>query len=92
MIVVINDDRVSNVEEYLPLAKEFAADAVANDKGCISMEVLVDPTVPGRILYLSHFESKEDFQAHAQGPTFQKHVGKLGKYFISAKDTILEVK
>lgn len=92
MIVVMNDDRVSNVEEYLPLAKAFAADAVANDKGCISMEVLVDPAVPGRVVYLSHFETREDFEAHAQGPTFQKHVGKMGQYFISAQDTILEVR
>ncbi len=92
MIVVINDDRVSDVEAYLPLAKAFAGDAAANDKGCISMEVLTDPNTPGRVVYLSHFETREDFEAHAQGATFQKHVGELSKYFISAKDTILEVR
>ena len=37
---MINDDRVSDVEAYLPIAKAFAADAVKNDEGCISMEVL----------------------------------------------------
>ena len=57
MVVIINDDRVTDVEAYLPVAKAFAADAVANDEGCISMEVLVDPKTPGRVLYLSHFES-----------------------------------
>ena len=36
MVVVINEDMVTNVEEYLPLAKAFAEDAVKNDKGCIS--------------------------------------------------------
>ncbi len=91
MVVVINDDRVKDVEAYLPYAKAFAADAVANDKGCISMEVLVDPKVPGRVLYLSHFETEEDFRAHAMGETFQKHLPQLGKYFISAEDTILTV-
>ena len=91
MIVVINDDRVTDVEAYLPAAKAFAADAVANDKGCISMEVLTDPAVPGRVLYLSHFESEEDFKAHAAGETFKKHLPALGKYFISAQDTILKV-
>ena len=53
---MINDDRVSDVEAYLPIAKAFASDAVKNDEGCISMEVLVDPKTPGRVLYLSHFK------------------------------------
>ena len=72
MVVIINDDRVTDVEAYLPVAKAFAADAVANDEGCISMEVLVDPKTPGRVLYLSHFESEEHFRKHAQGETFRK--------------------
>ena len=64
MVVIINDDRVTDVEAYLPVAKAFAADAVANDEDCISMEVLVDPKTPGRVLYLSHFESEEHFRKH----------------------------
>ena len=91
MVVIINEDMVTNVEEYLPLAKAFAEDAVKHDKGCISMEVLVDENTPGKVLYLSHFESEEDFKNHAQGETFKKHVGGLGKYFISAKDHIFKV-
>ena len=43
MVVVMNDDRVSDVEAYLPYAKAFAQDAVEHDKGLISMEVLTDP-------------------------------------------------
>lgn len=92
MVVVINDDRVSDVEAYLPIAKAFAADAVKNDEGCISMEVLVDPKIPGCVVYLSHFESEEAFQKNATGATFQKWLPKLGKYFISAEDTVLTVK
>ena len=91
MVVVINDDRVTDVEAYLPVAKAFAADAVANDEGCISMEVLVDPKTPGRVLYLSHFESEEHFRKHAQGETFRKWLPELGRYFISAEDHIFEV-
>ena len=90
MVVVINDDRVTDVEAYLPAAKGFAADAVQNDDGCISMEVLVDPSVPGRVLYLSHFTDEAAFRKHAEGETFRKWLPELGKYFISAKDTILE--
>ena len=88
MVVVINDDRVTDVEAYVPVARAFAADAVAHDEGCISMEVLVDPEVEGRVLYLSHFESEEAFRAHAAGETFRKWLPELGKYFISAKDSI----
>ena len=91
MIVVMNDDRVSDVAAYLPLAKAFAADAMEHDKGCLSMEILVDPNVEGRVVYLSHFASKEDYEAHAQGTTFQKHVIGMGKYFLSAQDTIFEL-
>lgn len=92
MIVVLNDDRVKDVEAYLPIAKAFAADAVANDEGCISMEVLVDAKTPGRVLYLSHFESEEAFKKHASGATFQKWLPELGKYFISAEDHFFEVR
>ena len=91
-VVVINDDRVSDVEAYLPIVKAFAADAVKNDEGCISMEVLVDTKIPGRVVYLSHFESEEAFQKNATGATFQKWLPELGKYFISAEDTVLTVK
>ena len=91
MVVIINDDRVTDVEAYLPVAKGFAADAVANDEGCISMEVLIDDKIPGRVLYLSHFESLEHFQKHSQGATFQKWLPELGKYFISAEDHVFEV-
>jgi len=92
MVVVINDDRVTDVEAYLPIAKAFAADAVEHDEGCISMEVLVDPKTPGRVLYLSHFKSEDAFQKNATGPTFQKWLPELGKYFISAEDHVFEVK
>ena len=92
MIVVMNDDRVTGVEAYLPYARGFAADAVKSDDGCISMEVLVDPGTEGRVLYLSHFESEEAFRKHAEGPTFRKWLPELGKYFISAEDHIFEVR
>ena len=91
MIIVINDNRVTDVEKYLPLAKAFARDAVANDKGCISMEVTTDPSIEGRVVYVSHFETKEDFEAQVRGETFGKHVKYLGQYFVSAKDTILQI-
>ena len=72
MVVVINDDRVTDVEAYLPVAKAFAADSVENEDGCISMEVLTDPEIEGRVLYLSRFESKEAFLKSTQGAIFKK--------------------
>ena len=92
MVVVINDDRVTDVEAYLPIAKAFAADSVKNEEGCISMEVLTDPEVEGRVLYLSHFESREAFLKSTQGAVFHKWLPELGKYFVSAEDHIFEVK
>ena len=92
MVVVINDDRVTDVEAYLPIAKAFAADAVANDDGCISMELLVDPKTPGRVLYLAHWESEDAFRKNATGATFQKWLPELGKYFISAEDHVYEIR
>ena len=91
MVVVINDDRVTDVKAYLPVAKAFAADAVEHDEGCVSMEVLVDPKTPGRVLYLSHFESKEAFLKNSTGATFKKWLPELGKYFVSAEDHVFEV-
>ena len=91
MVVVINDNRVSDVEAYVPVAKAFVADAVENDEGCISMEVLVDPGTPGRVMYLAHWASEEAFRKNATGATFQKWLPELGKYFISAEDHVFEI-
>ncbi len=91
MVVVMNDDRVNDVEAYLPHAKAFAKDALEHERGLISMEILVDAEVPGRVVYLSHFETKEDFINHTKGETFKKHLPELAPYFISAADTILTV-
>ena len=88
MVLVMNDDQVNNREAYLPLAKAFVEDA-KKDKGCIDMNIYVDPEDEGRVVYVSHWESKEDFLAHMQGPAFAKHIPGMGQYFISAKDTIL---
>ena len=88
---MINDDRVTDVEAYLPIAKAFAADAVLYDEGCISMEVLTDPKTPGRVLYLAHWESEDAFKKNATGATFQKWLPELGKYFVSAEDHVFEI-
>ena len=92
MVVVINDDRVTDVEAYLPIAKGFAEDSVQNEEGCISMEVLTDPKVEGRVLYLSHFESREAFEKSTGGAIFHKWLPELGKYFISAEDHVFELR
>ncbi len=92
MVTVINDDRVTDTEAYLPVAKAFAAETVEKDEGCISMEILTDPGTPGRVLYLSHWESEALFRKSVQGETFKKWLPELGKYFLSAEDHIFEVR
>lgn len=91
MVIVINDNRVTDVEAYLPLAKAFAEESVQKDKGCRSMEVTIDPQTEGRVVFVSHFDTAEDFKASVGGATFSKHIPAMSRYFLSAKDTILEV-
>ena len=69
MVVVINDDRVTDVEAYLPIAKAFAADSIENEEGCI-MEVLTDPKVEGRVLYLSFREQRSVREGAPGEPSF----------------------
>lgn len=89
MTIVITDNRVTDVEAYLPLAKAFAADA-EHDRGCHGMKVCTDPEQKDRVVFVSEWDSKEDFLAHVQGGTFAKHVPGLGPYYVSGTDTFLE--
>ena len=54
------------------------------------MEVLVDPEKADRIVFISKWDSKEDFLAHVQGSTFAKHIPGMGPYYVSGTDTFLE--
>ncbi len=89
MIAVITENKVRNREAYLPLAKAFAADA-ANDRGCLGMEVYIKPGEPDKVVFLSRWESKKDFQAHVEGPSFSRHIPGMGAYYIAGTDTFLE--
>jgi len=42
-------------------------------------------------VFVSHFDTAEDFKASIGGAAFSKHIPIMGKYFLSAEDTILEV-
>ena len=92
MVLVINDDKVSDVEAYLPLARAFAEDSVKNEKGCRSMRVCVDPETEGRVVSISEWDSEEDFKASVGGEIFNRHIPAMGAYFLGAKDTILQIK
>lgn len=89
MITVITDNRVTNRDDYLPLAKAFAEDG-AKDKGCHGMQVFVDPEQADRVVFISQWDSKEDFLAHVQGPSFVKHIPGMGPYYVSGTDSFLE--
>lgn len=89
MTIVITDNQVKDTAAYLPLAKAFAEDS-RHDKGCRGMQVCTDPEQPGRVVFLSRWDSREDFLAHVQGATFAKHVSGLAPYYVSGTDTFLE--
>jgi quinol monooxygenase YgiN len=91
VVLVINDDRVSDVEAYLPLARAFAEDSEKNEKGCRSMRVCMDPETEGRVVYVSAWDSEEDFKASVGGEIFSRHISAMGRYFLQAEDTILQI-
>jgi quinol monooxygenase YgiN len=90
MTLVITDNRVKDREAYLPLAKAFAKDG-AHDKGCHGMTVYMDPEISDRVVFVSKWDSKDDFLAHVQGSSFAKHIPGMGPYYISGTDTFLEL-
>ena len=89
MVIVLSDNRVKDVAAYMPLAKAFAEDT-KTEKGCIEMNVGVDHKVPGRVIFVSKWETKEDFMNSIDGPAFQKHIPMMGQYYISGQDIFLE--
>lgn len=89
MVIVLNDNRVKDVTAYLPLAKAFVEDTLI-EKGCIEMNVGVDHEVPGKVVFVSKWETKEDFLNSIGGPAFQKHIPLMEQYYISGQDIFLE--
>ena len=90
MICVITDNTIQRSREgSLALAKAFAADAAANDRGCLGMTVCTDAKRPDHVVFLSHWESEADWNAHVGGATFQKHIPAMGPYYAGGVDTIL---
>lgn len=90
MIVVITKNTVREREKYLPLAKAFSEDA-KHDKGCHGMEVCVDPEAEDCVVFISKWDSKEDFQNHVQGTSFAKHIPGMGQYYVAGTDKFLEI-
>ena len=90
MVLVITKNTVKDRDAYLPLAKAFASDA-SRDRGCLMMDVCVDPATVDEVVFVSKWEAKEDFQAHVQGESFQKHIPGMAPYYAAGTDTILEI-
>ena len=90
MTLVITDNKVKHRDAYLPLAKAFAEDG-SKDRGCYEMNVYADPEVLDRVVFLSKWNSKEDFLAHVQGSSFAKHIPGMEPYYVSGTDTLLEL-
>ena len=90
MVTVITDNRVNNREAYLPLAKAFAEETAASEKGCFSMEVLIDQDQEDRVVFISAWEKREDFLASVGGAIFSKHIPGMGQYYVSGTDSFLD--
>lgn len=90
MTIVITDNRVTDRAAYLPLAQAFVEDA-KHDRGCHGMQICTDPEQADRVVFLSEWDSKEDFLAHTQGAAFAKHIPGMGPYYVSGTDTFLEM-
>lgn len=90
MVLVITKNTVKDRDSYLPLAKAFTSDA-SHDRGCLMMDVCVDPATVDEVVFVSKWEAKEDFQAHVQGESFQKHIPGMTPYYVAGTDTILEI-
>lgn len=67
MVLVITKNTVKDRDAYLPLAKAFTSDA-SHDRGCLMMDVCVDPATVDEVVFVSKWEAKEDFQAHVFPP------------------------
>lgn len=92
MIVVITDNTIRGARsEYLALGKAFAADALKSDHGCLFMEVCIDEARPDHVIFVSHWETKADWDAHVGGETFRRHIPAMGPYYAGGVDTILTV-
>lgn len=91
MVTVINDNRVNNREKYLPLAKAFAQESAAVEKGCLGMEVFTDLEQEDRVVFISRWETKEDFLVTVGGAVFNKHIPAMAPYYVSGKDSFLEI-
>lgn len=64
--------------EYICAAKEFARDSMANDEGCLGMEVLEDIQRPDHIFIVSRWKTKENME---NAKAFLHHKGNLKPAF-----------
>lgn len=90
MVVVITKNLVKEREKYLSLAKAFVEDA-RTDKGCHDMEVCMDSEKEDEVVFISKWESKDDFLNHVHGPSFAKHIPGMSVYYVSGTDEIFEI-
>ena len=89
MVFVFVDGRVNNRKAYLPIAKKFC-EAGRKDKGCIEMEVYMDPKQEDRVVFAMKWENEEAFEVHKKGPAYDEFIPQMIKYLISIEDTMFE--
>lgn len=91
MKLFITKNKVNDTNKYLELAQAFADDVASNDKGCHWMLVEKDKEQANQVNYYSLWDSKEDFDAHVSGASFQKHIPQLSPYYLGNEESMFDV-
>lgn len=90
MVLVLIDNKINSMSEYLQLARAFC-EAGSKDRGCIEMNVYTDPDRPNRAVFVTKWETKEDFLAQTESPAFKEYIPKMEPYLECGDNTILEL-
>lgn len=88
MQIVENQLKEGTREEYIEVAKLFAAD-VEKESGCVSFEIYTSEEDPNLVTMLTKWENEESLKSFFSGDVFPKHKPSLKPFFIDNKTTIL---
>lgn len=72
--------------EYIRAAKEFALDSMANDEGCLGVEVLEDMQRPDHIFIVSRWETRKNME---NAKAFLRHKADLKPAFCGNVTTVM---
>lgn len=90
MVLVLIDNKINSMSKYLPLARTFC-ETGSKDRGCIEMNVYTDLYRPNHAVFVTKWETKEDFLAQKESAAFKEYIPKMKLYLEGGENTILEL-